>query len=86
MVTPRQADVMREIRQLAAAALRSEREVAPDDDLVEALELDSLTRVSLIVAIEDRFRVVLPDDELMRVQTLADLSQLVARLTDEEPA
>ena len=83
MVTARQQEVMREIRRLATAALGQARQVAPDDDLGEALELDSLTRVSLIVAIEDRFRVALPDDELVRVRTLAELSRLVARLSPE---
>ena len=84
MVSPAEARVMREIRELAATAVASDREVAPDDDLVEALALDSLTRVSLIVAIEDRFQVALPDDALMRVRTLAELSRLVARVRAQE--
>jgi len=79
MVSAREAQVMDEIRRIAAAELRREGRVDPDEDLVEALQLDSLTRLTLVVAIEDRFRVALPDDELARVRTLAELSHLVAR-------
>lgn len=79
-LAPPELAVMREIRRVAVAALERDGELGPDDDLVEALQLDSLTRLTLIVAIEDRFRVALPDDELARVRTLAELSRLVARL------
>lgn len=78
-LAPPELAVMDEIRRLAVAELQREGALDPDDDLVEALQLDSLTRLTLIVAIEDRFRIALPDDELERVRTLADLSRLVAR-------
>jgi acyl carrier protein len=54
-----------------------------DEPLVEALHLDSLQRLSLVVALEDRFRVILSDDQLERVRTLGDLLELIVRVTSE---
>jgi acyl carrier protein len=82
VLSPPEEKVLREIRRIAVAELHRDRVLGPDDDLVAALQLDSLTRVTLLVAIEDRFRVALPDDELERVHTLAELCRLVARLTE----
>jgi acyl carrier protein len=81
-LAPPEVAVMAEIRGIAVAELKREGVLDPDDDLVERLQLDSLTRLTLIVAIEDRFRVALPDDELARVRTLAELARLVARLQE----
>ena len=50
---------------------------------IEKLELDSLTRATLVVAVEDRFRVMLDDDALERVRTAADLCRLVAHAETE---
>jgi acyl carrier protein len=79
LLSPSEIEVLREVRRIAVVELHCDRPLLPEDDLVAALELDSLTRVTLIVAIEDRFRVILPDDELMRVRTLAELCRLVVR-------
>ena len=40
--------------------------------------LDSLLLLSLVVAVEDRFHVVLTDDDAARARSLADLARLVA--------
>lgn len=55
----------------APAALAGGRE-AP---LVD--RLDSLARLSLVVAVEDRFRIALDDDAALAVRTLGDLARLV---------
>jgi acyl carrier protein len=78
-LSERERQAMEQIRAIAAAQLDLAVEPGPDDDLIETLELDSLTRLSLLVAIEDRFQVALSDDALAKVRTLADLSRLVAR-------
>jgi len=46
---------------------------------IEELGLDSLLRVELLVALEDRFRVVIPDDAAATVRTVGDLAALLAR-------
>jgi acyl carrier protein len=75
-VTAREAAVAREILRLAREDLRLEGEPAPDAPLAETL--DSLALLSLVVAVEDRFRVVLTDDDAERTRTLEDLACLVA--------
>jgi acyl carrier protein len=76
-VTPREAAVAREILRLAREQLRLEgAPPAPDEPL--AGRLDSLLLLSLVVAVEDRFHVILTDDDARRASTLADLARLVA--------
>ncbi len=41
-------------------------------------QLDSLVLLSLVVAVEDRFRIVLADDDAATTRTLEDLARLVA--------
>jgi acyl carrier protein len=70
---------LEELQRMVARELEIARPVAPDDDLVQALGLDSITRSTLVIAVEDHFRVALPDDALAEVRTLADLARLIAR-------
>jgi acyl carrier protein len=90
-VTAREAAVAREILRLAREQLRLEgAPPAPDEPL--AGRLDSLLLLSLVVAVEDRFQVILTDDDARHAATLSDLARLVAaraepsRLPPEEGA
>jgi acyl carrier protein len=74
-VTAREEGVAREILRIARDELRLEGDPAPDAPLAETL--DSLALLSLVVAVEDRFRVVLSDDDAATTRTLADLARLV---------
>jgi acyl carrier protein len=74
-VTEREAAVVREILRIAREELRVEGEPAPDEPL--AARLDSLALLALVVAVEDRFHVVLADDDAATTRTLADLARLV---------
>ena len=74
-----EADVLAEIRTIAAAALDLEREIRLDDDLTGDLELDSLRLVTLAAALEDRYRIEVAQEDSASVRTVADLCQLVVR-------
>jgi len=76
-VTAREAAVAAEIRRLAREELRLEVEPG-DDEEVLAERLDSLALLSLVVAVEDRFRVILTEEDASRVRSLSDLARLVA--------
>jgi acyl carrier protein len=81
-VTPREAAVAAEILRLAREVLEFDgAPPGPDEPLAE--RLDSLRLLSLVVAVEDRFRVALTDDDAATATTLADLARLVAARTGD---
>ncbi len=76
-MTAREALVAEEILRLAREELR----LAPGDlrpAEVLAAHLDSMALLALVVAVEDRFHVVLADDDASAARSLADLARLVA--------
>ena len=81
-MTPREAAVASEIRRIARTELQLEVEAGDDEEL--AGSLDSLALLSLVVAVEDRFRIVLTEDDGATARSLADLSRIVAARTREE--
>jgi acyl carrier protein len=70
------------------AVVREElKRIAPDvsadkvtlDTDIAALGIESVTMLELIAALEDRFGVELPDDELTTLNTLGDVIGLLQR-------
>jgi acyl carrier protein len=83
-VTAREAAVAREIRRLAREELQLAIEVDDQEEL--AGSLDSLALLSLVVAVEDRFRVILTEEDAAVARSLADLARVVASRTQVEVA
>ena len=76
-MTAAETAVAREIVRIAREQLRLEGDPpAPDEPLAETL--DSLALLGLVVAVEDRFHVILGDDDAAGARTLADLARIVA--------
>ena len=71
------SEVLGEINRVLHDELGLPREAQPEDDLVRDLQLDSLMLITLAVALEDRFRVKLHDDDAARVRTVGELCSLV---------
>ncbi len=82
-MTDRELRVAKEILRLAREELRFtgplEAGAAP-----LAGQLDSLVLLSLVVAVEDRFRIALADDDAATTRTLEDLARLVAERASPE--
>lgn len=76
-LTRAEAAVAREIVRIAREELRLEGEAPPLDAPLSG-SLDSLALLGLVVAVEDRFHVILADDDAAAARTLADLARLVA--------
>jgi acyl carrier protein len=55
-------------------------EVRMDAYLVDDLDIDSLSAVELFVAVEDRFRIDIPDDVLRDIRTVRDAVELIRKL------
>jgi acyl carrier protein len=81
-VTELEAEVLAEIRSVAAnlgAGVAAELR----HHLVRDLKLDSVGALTLAVALEDRFRVLLTDEDAAAVETVGDLVRLVVRRVEE---
>ena len=71
------------IDRVLAAELRLRRSVRAEDLLVEDLQLDSVTLITLVVELENTFRVALREEDAAEVKTVRELALLVARRTVE---
>lgn len=56
-----------------------EEEIAPGANLKDALELDSLDFVDLVVAVESNFGVKLVGEDFVNIMTLQDFYDLIER-------
>jgi acyl carrier protein len=74
--TPREAAVAAEIRRIVREELHARTEFGDGEEL--ASRLDSLALLSLVVAVEDRFRIVLTEEDSSAARSLADLARIVA--------
>lgn len=81
-MTAREAAVALEIRRIARAELQIDVEAGDDEELAGAL--DSLALLSLVVAVEDRFRIALTEEDAATARSLAGLARVVAARTREE--
>jgi acyl carrier protein len=73
------------VRALIAEVTRQNTEtLAQDDDLVEALGIDSLQGLQILAGVEKRLEVRLPDDELIHMRTIGRISDAVERLRSQE--
>lgn len=75
-MTEREAFVAGEILRIARDDLGLEERPTPGEAL--AAKLDSMALLALVVAVEDRFHVILTDDDAAGARTLADLARIVA--------
>jgi len=54
--------------------------IGPDEDLVERLGIDSLQGLQMLAAVEKRFALRLPDEDLVRLNTIGRIADVVDRL------
>jgi acyl carrier protein len=74
----------RELQELSAEILGIDPDqVQMDKSFQRDLAADSLDLVELIAAIEDKYDVELPDEELERMKVIADLWQFLEQKTAE---
>ena len=71
----------RVIQCVAEQAYVNTAQIKPTSSLVNDLGLDSLDTVELAMAIEDEFRIEIPDEEAERCQTVQDIVTLVRTKT-----
>ena len=59
--------------------------IPPDARFKEDLEIDSLLVVDIVIDIERRFGIRLPEEDLVRMSTLGDAARMVKRLSTLPP-
>jgi acyl carrier protein len=79
-------EVLGEIGRVLREELGMQLEVRPGDDLVRDLQLDSVGLLTLVVDLEDHFRVALKEEDAAVVRTVAELAALVLRRREEAAA
>jgi len=79
-------EVLGEIGRVLREELGMQREVRPGDELVRDLQLDSVGLLTLVVDLEDHFRVALKEEDAAVVRTVAELAALVLRRREEAAA
>ncbi len=70
-------EVLAEIRRVVRDELGVVREVRLEDDLINDLQLDSVGLLTLVVGLEDRFRIALAEEDAAGVRTVQELAALV---------
>jgi acyl carrier protein len=78
-----EAEILDGVREVIRDELRLEAPVAPSNNLVRDLQLDSLKQLTLLVELENRFQVHLDIGDEDGVETLADVVRLIQRRLSE---
>ena len=79
-------DVAEGLREIMAARLGLPAEqLVPEARLVEDLGLDSLDAVELAISVERKFDIEVPEEELTKLKTVADMVALVQSRMKQAP-
>ncbi len=79
MASPSPAEVIDALTSLLHNEVDAKAVVRPESDLLRDLRLDSLTLMTLVVGLEDRFRVTLSEEDSEGIRTVGELAALVVR-------
>lgn len=83
MADPPRAAALEVIRRTVQVELGLPGAVRPEDDLVLDLHLDSVGLLTLVVELENAFRIALREEDAAQVRTVSDLCSLVERRKEE---
>jgi acyl carrier protein len=75
---PEAGEVLAVIGRVLHDEVGLDRSVRAEDDLLRDLQLDSVGLLTLVVGLEDHFRVALAEEDASGVRTVGDLAALVA--------
>jgi len=86
LASPDRAEILAGIAQVARDKLGWTEPVREEMRLVESLGLDSIRVLTLVVEIEDRFRVCLDDSIDQQIETVSDLIDAIGDELAHRPA
>lgn len=72
--------VENEIKEIIAQILEVEPEkITPEAKFVEDLGMDSMMALEIVAAIEKKFKITIPEEELMKLASLGDIISVTSR-------
>ena len=75
--------MIEEIIEIIAKQLKvAAAEITPDTDIMDDLGADSLDVVELLMTIEDKYGITVPDDEVQNLRTIALMSEYIENNAD----
>jgi len=77
------ATIFSRLAELIAPLNKKEIAIAEDTSFANDLELDSLTVMDLVANIEDEWDIVIPLNLLPELETVGQVADAVARMTDK---
>jgi acyl carrier protein len=77
--TAREALTARLLDLAAAKFSRPRASLSAEQDLFDALEIDSVDAMTLLTALENEFRIEIPDYEIQDLRTFAALADVIAK-------
>jgi len=77
------AEILTAVQEVAREHVGYDGVLDSDQRLVEDLELDSIKALTLVVEVENRFRIALEPDVESEIVTVGDLVRVIRRLTDD---
>jgi len=83
VIVPTHDEVVASIVDVVHAQIDPKAVVTSDTDLLGHLALDSLTLLSLVVGLEDRWEVILSEEDAQGIRTVGELAALVRRKAGE---
>lgn len=78
MEQARESEVLDEIRRIFSREIGRSEPVLGSHELAKDLQLDSVNLLTLVVGLENRFQVILTDEDAQAVATVDDLVRLVS--------
>ncbi len=78
-IAPDDGDLLTAIAEVARKHLEWKGEVSRDMPLLETFDLDSLRQLTLVVELEDRFRIRLDERDEESISTVGDLADVIRR-------
>jgi len=74
---PADERILRDLEEIVRTHLDRDVELRRDVRLTEALELDSIRRLTLVIEIENRYRIFLDDGDEPSIETVGDLVDVI---------
>lgn len=74
-------EIKKEVKKLVAETTKvAEKDLKEDASFVDDLGIDSMMALEVIVALEKRYRLIIPEEKIQTVRTLRDVYNLLEEL------